>query len=611
MGITTKISDDQTYAPHHMSGQTPDAIDCENHKADKQMLDGLIDKVLSTQAELQERNLELTENRKLIETARQNYAALYDKYANLFDFAPNGYLVIDCDGIIEDTNLTAAIMLNLPKGKLTGRRMTDFVHPDDINTFQRLKDDCQRCSEVKIGELTMIRADGRQFISQIQLQAFPQRNDAHLEYRVAVVDISDRARISDSLALMNSAVEISVRAATAEQMLYDILPRIKTYTDCDRVGIVLREADDTIPVTAYAPFILEFCTSRYELCMHPNKYACYKVMYGQTDAEKDYFTPNGSFFTNNAGDFFAASPLLPQCHAREKDNNQYESIALVPIIVAQNILGIIHLADQRKNKVPLRVVEILENVGLRIGLALQQFQTQSQLHKSNMELRALSSHILRVQEDEQHRIALELHDQIGQDLNVLKLRLKTIQKKLRKDQPVLKENCTQTLNFTDKIINDIRRIAHGLNPAALENLGLGGAVRQMANELARYSRLNIEFHIAPLETVTDRDIQIGLFRIIQEALTNIYKHAYATHISITATHTSNQMIIVIQDDGIGLSAKHAHDKKQRNGMGLAAMRLRARMIGAKLAVESKAGTGTRIKVCLLFNPKKRLPGTIR
>lgn len=228
---------------------------------------------------------------------------------------------------------------------------------------------------------------------------------------------------------------------------------------------------------------------------------------------------------------------------------------------------------------------------------------RKELEQRNQELRSLSSHMLRAQEDERHRIAMELHDQIGQDLNLLKLRLKTIQNNLRKDQQGLKENCAQTLGYTDKIINDVRRIAHGLNPSGLEDLGLSGAVRQMVSELSCYSRLNIESHITPLETITDRDIQIGLFRIIQEALTNVYKHAKASHVSITATQTSNQMIIVIQDDGNGLSADSSHGKGQYNGMGLSTMHLRARMIGAKLLVESKTGTGTCIKVSLGFAQK--------
>ena len=150
------------------------------------------------------------------------------------------------------------------------------------------------------------------------------------------------------------------------------------------------------------------------------------------------------------------------------------------------------MADRRENKFPIRVVESLENTAARIGLALERFSMQDRLLISLQTQNELSSHLLTVQEGEQRRIAMELHDGCGQDLNVLKLRLKRLQNRLPPKAVDLVRECDGLMHFSDKIINDIRDIAHGLKPAALDALGLTIAVRQMVREFSVYAKVQVE-----------------------------------------------------------------------------------------------------------------------
>jgi signal transduction histidine kinase len=273
----------------------------------------------------------------------------------------------------------------------------------------------------------------------------------------------------------------------------------------------------------------------------------------------------------------------------------FESIALIPITIDQSISGLIHVADRRENMFPLRIVEVLEQVAMRLGLALQRFRMQERLSEAVHDQRELSLHLLKAKEEEQRRIALELHDQTGQDLNVLKLRLKEIERRLRKDQEAVKKLCAKTQLFTDHIIENVRRMIHGLNPSTLEALGLVAALNQMVREFSKHSEMRIETHLEPLGDIKNREEQVGLFRIVQEALNNAFKHAEADFVAIRSSRTEKGLQLYIEDNGRGFDP---HSKSEAKGMGLAAMKLRTAMIGAWLSVQSQLGTGTRITISL-------------
>jgi signal transduction histidine kinase len=295
----------------------------------------------------------------------------------------------------------------------------------------------------------------------------------------------------------------------------------------------------------------------------------------------------------------AASPqdlgkIRNACHA-----HGYESVALIPITIGNTIEGLIHVADRRENRFPLRLVEAMEIVGARLGLSLQRFGLQQKLCESVDTLNDLSSHLLTVQEDEQRRIAMELHDGCGQDLNVLKLRLKSLQQRLPADATEVIHAFDGLMTYADKIINDIRSIAHGLKPAALDALGLTAATRQMIREHSSCAKIQVETDINLLDLIKDPMAQVCLFRIFQEALTNIHKHARATWVLIIADRKGEGIRIRIQDNGIGFDTRKQSERCDgQKAMGLSAMALRCRMIGAHLSIDSEPGKGTRLTVCL-------------
>ena len=566
----------------------------------------LVHEIQMSQIELEMQNDELSKSRDAIEAASRKYEKLYRNYASLFNLAPTGYLVIDRDGVIQEINLAAAILLNAPRSKLTGRCITDFIHWDDQDCFYYQKLNCQRNLEAFIFELKMNKADGFFFDAQFQMQAIFEEHGDEPQYRVALVDISEHVQLSSGFALQQHCLELACTSKDMEELLGAYVQLVKSYLQCSAVGIRIRDDAGNIPYQAYGGFSQAFYESESPLSLHTDQCMCIAVINGTTDPSLPFFTKKGSFYINGTSRFLATVAPEDLGKTRNVCNaHGYESVALIPIFIDNTINGLIHVADCRENIFPLRVVETLENVGSRIGLTLQRFHLQEELRESVDTLNDLSGHLLTVQEDEQRRIAMELHDGCGQDLNVLKLRLKGIQNRLPGDATDLIQECDQLLTYSDKIINDIRNIAHDLKPAELDTLGLTVAVKQMIREFSTYAKVQVETDIDLLDQIKEPMAQVYLFRIFQEALTNVHKHAQATWILVVARREGYTICVRIEDNGIGFDAKPEPNRANgRNGMGLSAMALRSRMINADLSIDSEAGKGTRMTICLPCpNPK--------
>ena len=247
--------------------------------------------------------------------------------------------------------------------------------------------------------------------------------------------------------------------------------------------------------------------------------------------------------------------------------------------------------DELEHRVAMRTKELM-----RANAALSSEITERR--RAEDTLRLLSSRLLTSQEEEQRRIAMELHDQTGQDLSVLKLSLAGIQNRLRKDQTELKKECDKILTVTDSIIEDVRRLAHGLNPSQLQILGLRGALKALIQNFSEKTRIPIRYDVQAFDNGFRPETQIVLYRIFQEALTNIYKHAQAKTVRIDVCRQGNALSISIGDDGRGFDPcrYRTSEPTAQRGMGLSALELRSRMINADLKISSQPGQGTEINL---------------
>jgi two-component system, NarL family, sensor histidine kinase UhpB len=226
-------------------------------------------------------------------------------------------------------------------------------------------------------------------------------------------------------------------------------------------------------------------------------------------------------------------------------------------------------------------------------------RAEQELRDSEQQLRLLTSQILTAQERERKRIAMELHDELGQSLNVLKLQARTIEKGLRADQHGLKEETGELLTYLDEVIDNVRRLSRDLSPAILEDLGLQAALKYLASSFSQHYRVNHAFEIDNLADLLAPEAQIIIYRIFQESFNNIFKHARATEVNLAIKKTGAHLSLIVEDNGVGFDvAGVLAGDANRRGMGLGSLHERARMLGGKIKIHSQEGQGTRITVDL-------------
>jgi len=225
----------------------------------------------------------------------------------------------------------------------------------------------------------------------------------------------------------------------------------------------------------------------------------------------------------------------------------------------------------------------------------QQKQVEEVLKESEEQLRFLSSQLLTAQETERRRLSRELHDEVGQALAVLKLRTDFIRESLDKDKAKAREECERSLHYIDQVIENVRRLSRDLSPAVLENVGLTAAIKWLVENITHNHQARVTLDLIQVDDLFSQDSKIMIFRVIQEALTNIVRHAKAKNISIAIKRSGNRVMFLIEDDGKGFNVvKAAGREAAKKGLGLKTMDERVRMLRGTLDLHSEEGKGTRI-----------------
>jgi len=221
-------------------------------------------------------------------------------------------------------------------------------------------------------------------------------------------------------------------------------------------------------------------------------------------------------------------------------------------------------------------------------------QTEEALRKSERELRFLSSRLLKAQEEERRRLSIELHDELGQSLMVLKLKMRVIRESMYDESGNLKAKCDEVINYVNEVTENVRRLSRDLSPSILEDLGISAAIRRLVEAFIQYSNIECLLEMKEIDHLFPQESQITIYRVVQECLTNIAKHSHATSVSIIIKKLVENVLFHIEDDGKGFHVKETLSNPDKRGLGLAAMQERIRMLGGSLSIQSKEGSGSSI-----------------
>jgi signal transduction histidine kinase len=215
------------------------------------------------------------------------------------------------------------------------------------------------------------------------------------------------------------------------------------------------------------------------------------------------------------------------------------------------------------------------------------------MRRSRDELRNLAAKLQAAREEERAHIARELHDEVGQTLTSLKLELLRTVKVLQRSKiprPAL-DRVQSLIGLTEISIETTRRLATDLRPAALDHLGLAEAIRWEASAVQSRTGVRCRVVASSRPSKLSETMAIGAFRIFQEALTNVARHAHASAVRIVLRETDQTFTMTVKDNGRGITAREAADP---TAIGLVGMRERARLLGGTVDISSRAGKGTTV-----------------
>jgi signal transduction histidine kinase len=245
---------------------------------------------------------------------------------------------------------------------------------------------------------------------------------------------------------------------------------------------------------------------------------------------------------------------------------------------------------------------LLESLAQDVSFAMEAMEGEAQRRRaegalvaSEERLRHLAARLIDSQEKERNRIALELHDDLGQSLMVLTMQLRAIAKMVPSERQKIRDHCNQTLNYVYGVIENVRRLARDMHPSSLEDLGLPAALRHLTETFNANREVDVLIEVDDIGGFFAPHEEINIYRIFQEALTNIAKYAQATQVTCTIRKLDGRISFRVEDNGRGFDMDHILAKDApRKGLGLVAMEERVRMMGGELEIWSQEGKGTRI-----------------
>lgn len=228
--------------------------------------------------------------------------------------------------------------------------------------------------------------------------------------------------------------------------------------------------------------------------------------------------------------------------------------------------------------------------------------------RAEQEIRHLSRQLIKVSEDEKARLARDLHDEFGQDLTALHLGVEALKSALPQDLQDYRNDCDGLLRLVEKLGDNTRKIASELRPGMLDHLGLVPTLKWCVEDFAkRMEGLVVDFEAVGIKGRPDPEIAIVLYRVLQEALNNIAKHAKARHVGVLLAYSHPMLILTVRDDGIGLEPtdSRALYHGETKGIGLLGMRERVASVGGSCDIVSNPGKGTMVRAKLPFSLKRQ------
>lgn len=508
-------------------------VKTESRPFSEEDLERLIHDYQVHKIELEMQNEELQSAQSQIEESRS-------RYTDLYDFAPIGYCTLNRSGLIEEINLKGADQLGVERGELLQKPFLLYVALEERPRFRSqliraLKGPLS--GKWETAEFRINTMGGSYF--DALLEGMVSRDlEGRPILRLAVVDITRRKQAEEAQRISEERFRrcfelglIGMTITSPAKGFMEVNDRL-----CEILGYERNE----------------LLQKRWTELTHPDDLGADLALFNDVLAGKiDAYTINKRCIRKDGQVIYAT--IAVKCLRREDGSVDY-------------------------------FVALLQDI-------TQRKQADEALADYTRRLQSLSGRLLEVQETERRQIARELHDEIGQSLTAIKIQLHAAQRHADTRMSKLEE-CLQVV---DQALAQVQSLSLNLHPPQLDDLGLSAALRWYLDRQARAANLSPQFSIDPLPARLHADLEIACFRVAQEALTNVIRHAEADQVLIELRQRSDELHLIVQDNGQGFDVDAARNHAiSGTSMGLTGMQERTELAGGRLELISSFESGTKI-----------------
>ena len=517
---------------------------------------------------------------------QQELAAMERRFRALIENSSDGTVLLNANGVYTYASPATSRILGYAVEELVGRSAFEFIHPDDrehaiARTLESLRNpDAVVRAEVRIrhrdGSWRWMEAAVSNLLADPSVQAIVKN------YR----DITERKQGEEALRKVQGELEVRVRERTAElvrtndtlcqtlaerqqaeEALHDSQKQLAGIIASAMDGIITMDEDQRIVVFNAAAERMFHVSAADAIGRRVQQFIPERFRRTHQSGLRDFSRSNLEKWW--VGMLWGATASRP-------DGGEFPfEAAISQVEVGGRKLFTIILHDISAQK-----------------------QAEEQLRTSGEQLRALAAHLQSVREEERARIAREIQERFGQALAVLKMDLAWLANRLPADRTALVEKSKAMLGIINSTIHSVRRIATELRPGVLDDLGLVAAIEWQAREFQARTAIGCEFTAEPADTAVAPDVGVALFRICQETLTNVARHANATKVSVCLQGEPGALTLIVADDGRGITEEEVAN---RTSLGLFGMRERVLLMGGELSIVGRPGGGTTVTVRIPLN----------
>jgi len=269
-----------------------------------------------------------------------------------------------------------------------------------------------------------------------------------------------------------------------------------------------------------------------------------------------------------------------------------------PLLIGEQVVGVMEFFSTKTSEPDTDLMKIMAEVGVQLGRAVERQWAEEDIRSSNERLRKLYQRLEMIREEERTRIAREVHDELAQNLSTLKLELSLLDKKMVDDKAPLRDDTQMMIGLINNTIQTVKQIAMDLRPPILDDLGLHEAIQWQGREFEKRTGIHFKSEVCLDYVELDIERSTAIFRIFQETLTNVLRHAKAKNINVRMQEKDAIVTVQIEDDGIGISPDQISDI---HSLGILGMRERARAWKGDVNIEGTHNQGTIVTINIQRN----------